>query len=45
MNIDCESGWSPKYWRWTDENGVNTEADYPYEDKMGVCGRHAETRQ
>ena len=45
MHVDCKSGHSPTYWAWTDTNGVNTEADYPYEDKMGVCGRHAETRQ
>ena len=45
MNVDCKSGWSPNYWKWTDQNGVNTEADYPYEDKIGACGRHTETRQ
>ena len=45
MIKDCEHGWAPKYWKWTHKNGANTEEDYPYEDKMGECGRHVETRK
>lgn len=45
MLVDCRSGDATKYWDWTSYYGVNTEADYPYEDKIGQCGRHTETRQ
>ena len=44
MIVPCKSGYVPKYWRWGAEHGVNLEKDYPYEDKMGECGRHKETR-
>ena len=45
MIVPCKSGYVPKYWRWGAEHGVNLEKDYPYEDKMGECGRHIETRK
>lgn len=35
MIVPCQSGDVSKYWRFGAENGVNLEADYPYEDKMG----------
>ena len=41
----CKSGSVPKYWRWGAEHGVNLEKDYPYEDRMGECGRHVDTRK
>ena len=38
------------YWGWSDLHGVNTEAMYPYEDRIGRlgdddCGVAWETRQ
>ena len=34
----CRSGWSPMYWGWSDLHGVNLEAMYPYEDRIGELG-------
>jgi hypothetical protein len=34
----CRSGWSPMYWEWSDLHGVNKEAMYPYEDRIGELG-------
>ena len=44
----CKAGWSATYWGWSDLHGVNTEATYPYEDRigrLGDCGVNWETRQ
>lgn len=45
MITPCKRGSVPKYWKWGAEHGVNLEKDYPYEDRMGECGRHKETRK
>ena len=45
MDTPCKSSDTRNYWRWGANNGVNLEKDYPYEDKFGACGRHAETRK